>query len=102
MKEIARRLGISTSTVSRAFSKPEMVRPELRERILAMAKELDYKPNPIARAMVKGQSDFVGLVVPDITNPFFPSIVRGAEDEARRAGLSLIMCNSDGRLAKEK
>jgi LacI family transcriptional regulator len=102
MKEIARKLGISTSTVSRAFSRPEMVRPELRERILKMARELNYKPNPIARAMVRGQSDFIGLVVPDITNPFFPAIVRGAEDEARKHGLNLIVCNSDGHVAKEK
>src|SRR5450759_2873045 len=102
MRQIARKLGISTSTVSRAFSKPEMVRPELRERILEMARELDYKPNPIARAMVLGQSDLIGLVVPDITNPFFPAIVRGAEDEARKHGLNLIVCNSDGHVAKEK
>jgi len=102
MREIARKLGISTSTVSRAFSKPEMVRPELCERILEMARELDYKPNPIARAMVLGQSDLIGLVVPDITNPFFPAIVRGAEDEARKHGLNLIVCNSDGHVAKEK
>src|SRR5664279_4466230 len=102
MRDIARKLGISTSTVSRAFSKPEMVRPELRERILEMARELDYQPNPIARAMVRGQSDLIGLVVPDITNPFFPAIVRGAEDEARKHGLNLIVCNSDGHVAKEK
>jgi LacI family transcriptional regulator len=102
VKEIARRLGISTSTVSRAFSKPDMVRPELRERILKLAKELDYKPNPIARAMVCGRSDLVGLVVPDIANPFFPAIVRGAEDEACRHGLSLIVCNSDDQVTKEK
>jgi LacI family transcriptional regulator len=102
MREIARKLGVSTSTVSRAFSKPEMVRPELRERILKMARELDYKPNPIARAMVRGQSDLIGLVVPDITNPFFPAIVRGVEDEARKHGLNLIVCNSDGHVAKEK
>jgi len=102
MRDIARKLGISTSTVSRAFSKPEMVRPELRERILKMAKELNYRPNPIARAMVRGQSDLIGLVVPDITNPFFPAIVRGAEDEARKHGLNLIVCNSDGHVAKEK
>jgi LacI family transcriptional regulator len=102
MRDIARKLGISTSTVSRAFSNPEMVRPELRERILKMAKELNYRPNPIARAMVRGQSDLIGLVVPDITNPFFPAIVRGAEDEARKHGLNLIVCNSDGHVAKEK
>ncbi|RIE16095.1 LacI family DNA-binding transcriptional regulator [Candidatus Cryosericum septentrionale] len=102
MRDIARKLGISTSTVSRAFSKPEMVRPELCERILEMARELDYKPNPIARAMVLGQSDLIGLVVPDITNPFFPAIVRGAEDEACKHGLNLIVCNSDGHVAKEK
>lgn len=102
MREIARKLGISTSTVSRAFSKPGMVRPELRERILKMARELNYKPNPIARAMVRGQSDLIGLVVPDITDPFFPAIVRGAEDEARKHGLNLIVCNSDGHVAKER
>jgi LacI family transcriptional regulator len=102
MREIARKLGVSTSTVSRAFSKPNMVRPELRERILKMARELDYKPNRIARAMVLGQSDLIGLVVPDITNPFFPTIVRGVEDEARKHGLNLIVCNSDGHVAKEK
>lgn len=102
MKEIARRLGISTSTVSRAFSKPEMVRPELRDQILKMAKSLNYKPNPIARAMVRGQSELVGLVVPNIANPFFPAIVRGAEDEACKHSLNVIICNSDGRVTKER
>ena len=102
MREIARKLGVSISTVSRALSKPEMVRPELRDLILKTAQEMDYKPNRIARAMVRGQSDLVGLLVPDITNPFFPAIVRGVEDEARRHGLSLIVCNSDGQVEKEK
>jgi LacI family transcriptional regulator len=102
MREIARKLGVSISTVSRALSKPEMVRPELRDLILKTAKEMDYKPNRIARAMVRGQSDLVGLLVPDITNPFFPAIVRGVEDEARKHGLNLIVCNSDGQVEKEK
>jgi LacI family transcriptional regulator len=79
-----------------------MVRPELRDLILRTAKEMDYKPNRIARAMVRGQSDLVGLLVPDITNPFFPAIVRGVEDEARKHGLNLIVCNSDGHVEKEK
>jgi len=102
MREIARKLGVSISTVSRALSKPEMVRPELRDRILKTAREMDYKPNRIARAMVRGQSDLVGLLVPDITNPFFPAIVRGVEDAARKHGLNLIVCNSDGHVEKEK
>ena len=102
MREIARKLGVSISTVSRALSKPEMVRPELRDLILKTAKEMDYKPNRIARAMVRGQSDLVGLLVPDITNPFFPAIVRGVEDEVLRHGLNLIVCNSDGHVEKEK
>jgi LacI family transcriptional regulator len=102
MREIARKLGVSISTVSRALSKPEMVRPELRDLILKTAKEMDYKPNRIARAMVRGQSDLVGLLVPDITNPFFPAIVRGVEDEACKHGLNLIICNSDGHMEKEK
>lgn len=102
MREIARKLGVSISTVSRALSKPEMVRPELRDLILKTAREMDYKPNRIARAMVRGQSDLVGILVPDITNPFFPAIVRGVEDEAHKHGLNLIVCNSDGHVEKEK
>ncbi len=102
MREIAQKLGVSISTVSRALSRPEMVRPELRDLIIKTAKEMDYKPNRIARAMVRGHSDLVGLLVPDITNPFFPAIVRGVEDEAHKHGLNIIVCNSDGHVEKEK
>lgn len=99
--EIAERVGVSPATVSRALSGKGYVRKELREKILQVAKEMDYHPNTLARSLVTGQSFIIGLVLPDITNPFFPAIARGVEDVAHRNGYNVILCNTDGSARKE-
>lgn len=73
---IAERCQVSTATVSRALSRPELVRPELRERILVAAHEMGYRVNRNARRLATGRSGLVAVLVPDITNPYFPPLVR--------------------------
>ncbi len=99
--EIAKRVGVSPATVSRALTGRGYVRKELRERILAVAEELDYHPNSLARGLITRQSYTIGLVLPDITNPFFPAVARGVEDVAHRRGYNVILCNTDGNARKE-
>lgn len=99
--EIAKRLGVSSSTVSRALTGRGYVRKELRERIRQVAKEMDYQPNSLARSLITKQSYTIGLVLPDITNPFFPAVARGVEDVAHRNGYNVILCNTDGNPQKE-
>lgn len=92
---------MSSATVSRALTGRGYVREELREKILQVARELDYQPNSLARGLITKQSYTIGLVLPDITNPFFPAVARGVEDVAQRNGYNVILCNTDGNPRKE-
>ena len=71
------------------------VRPETRRRILAAAARLEYRPSVIARGLRLQRTNTLGMLVPDITNPFFPPIIRGAEEAARERGYELVLCNTD-------
>ena len=82
--DVAREAGVATSTVSRAFSDPGRVNAHTREHVLAVAARLGYSPNPAARAVKAGRSNTVAMVVPDITNPYFAGVIKGAEREAAR------------------
>ncbi|GAA4288059.1 LacI family DNA-binding transcriptional regulator [Georgenia daeguensis] len=96
---IARELGVSASTVSRAFSRPDLVRSDVRERIMAEADRLGYAPNRAARGLATGRTGLIGLLVPDITNPFFPPLVRAVEQAAgaRDVGVLLVDAEANGR-----
>lgn len=87
--DVARRAGVSTMTVSRVVNNKGEVRPETRSRILQVIAETGYRPNAIARSLITQKTMTIGLVVPDLTNPFFPDVVRGAEDEAFKQGYTL-------------
>jgi LacI family transcriptional regulator len=76
---IAKKLGVSRSTVSRAFTRPHLLRPETVERVLAAAEDLSYVPNSVARALSTGHNGIIALIVPDIANPFFPPLIRAAQ-----------------------
>lgn len=89
--EVAKAAGVATSTVSRAFTVPGRVNAETREHVLAVAERLGYAPNPAARAMGSGRTDTFGLVLPDITNPFFGGVIKGAERAAAAAGRTLVI-----------
>lgn len=82
-------------TVSRAVNDKGEISPETRERILKAVRELGYRPNRLARAMSTKQANLVGLIVPDITNPYFPEVIRGVQDEALANDYNVLACNSD-------
>ena len=102
LKHIAERAGVSTATVSYVINNVAGVSPDVRERVLRIVREARYRPNAVARGLRTKKSGTVGMIVPDITNPFFPGLVRGAEDVLRDAGHTLIVGNSDGDVVKEQ
>ncbi|MER5336686.1 LacI family DNA-binding transcriptional regulator [Micromonospora sp. NPDC002717] len=98
---IAEACGVSASTVSRAFSRPHVVNAELRERIHAAAREVGYQPNKAARGLVTGRTGLIGLLVPDITNPFFPPLVRAIQQAADKLDSSVLLVDTEERAAAE-
>ncbi|HZX08752.1 LacI family DNA-binding transcriptional regulator [Kribbella sp.] len=102
MKSIADELGVSISTVSRAFSHPELLSRERREQILSVANRVGYQPNRTARGLATGQTSVLGLMVPDITNPFFPPLVRAAENRANERGYALMLTDTDEHAERER
>src|SRR5437867_2010202 len=93
--DVAERAGVSVSTVSHTLSGKRPVRAETARRVRHAIEELGYRPDSLAQAMVTGRSRMLVLILPDIVNPFFPHVARGAEDAAREGGYSLILCNTD-------
>jgi len=93
--DLAREAKVNASTVSRALNRRAGVRPEIRKRVLDAAARLNYRPNLVARGLVTGKSNAIGLLVSDIRNPFFAEVARGVEDAAYRAGQDVVLCNSD-------
>ncbi|MGE5327596.1 MAG: LacI family DNA-binding transcriptional regulator [Deltaproteobacteria bacterium] len=99
--DVAREARASVFTVSAVVNKKSHVGARLRQRVEAAIKKLNYRPNLLARSFAKRQTHTIGLVVPDIANPFFPALIRGAEDAARKHGYNLLLSNSDDRIEKE-
>lgn len=93
--DIAKKAGVSHMTVSRVFNKPELVGKKTREKIIKIADELNYRPSAIARSMRTKRTNYIGLILPDIINPFFPEIVRGVDDYARKQSFNIILVNTD-------
>lgn len=102
MLEIAARARVSLGTVSHVINGKAAVRDPLRTRVLDAIRELGYQPSPLARGLRTNSTNIIGMIVPDISNPFFPAIVRGAEDVAYRNQYHLVLCNTDNDTAKEK
>jgi LacI family transcriptional regulator len=94
MRDVARLAGVSTSTVSAVINETVVVSPERRAKVLRAMEVLDYQPDAIARSLKTGRSNAIGIIVPDITNAFFPEVVRGAEEAAQAAGYSVLLCDS--------
>jgi LacI family transcriptional regulator len=102
VRDVARQAGVSAMTVSRVINGVAGVSPETRRRVERAVTELDFVPNGVARGLMSSKSGTLGLIVPDISNPFFSILVRGAETVARRAGYRVLLCNSEGDLTLEK
>jgi LacI family transcriptional regulator len=92
--DVARRANVSTATVSRVLSGGGAARDETRERVLAAARELGYRPSGVARSLRQRATRTLGLIVTDIENPFFPELVRTVEDAAREQGYAILLCNA--------
>lgn len=101
IKDIAQVAGVSPSTVSRALNDSPLVSKKTKERIRRIAEELGYERNELALGLVKGTSGALGLVVPDITNPFFAEIARGVSDVAHAQGCGVLLCTTEGDLKRE-
>jgi LacI family transcriptional regulator len=99
--DVAREAKVSIFTVSAVVNKTGHVSATLGRRVEAAIQELNYHPNLLARSLAKQQTHTLGIVVTDIANPFFPAIVRAAEDAAQKAGYSVLLCNSDDKQDKE-
>lgn len=99
--DVAKRAGVSPMTVSRVVNGSGPVSAKLRARVEKALKETGYVPNSVARNLRTKRTDTIGLVMPDITNPFFTHVVRGMEVTAREAGLLLLLTNTDQRPDEE-
>lgn len=101
IRDVAARAAVSTTTVSHVINGTRKVDRATAARVDAAIAELGYRPNAVARSMRRGQTHTVGVVIPDIANPFFGDLARWLEDALFEAGYSAIICNSDGDDRKE-
>lgn len=102
IKEVAKAAGVSVTTVSRVLNGGAGVKAETRRKVERVIQRLGYRPNSVARSLVTRKSRTIGLLVRDITNPFYPEIARAIEDAVGRLGYNLILCNTDASAKKEK
>ncbi len=102
IRDVAREAGVSVSTVSRVFSNKGAVSDELREKVLQASKGLGYSPNSAARSLRNGRTLMVGLVIPDVTTPFFAEVARSASRVLGSAGYSVLLCDSDENPENER
>lgn len=102
IKDVARRAGVSISTVSHVLNRTRFVSPDRHARVEAALLALGYEPNALARSLKLNRSRSIGLVISDIANPFFTDVVRGIEDIAQHDGYTVVLCNSDEDLGKEE
>lgn len=95
MKDVAQRAGVSVSTVSHVLNKTRIVAPETRQRIMAAIQDLNYYQDLHARRLARGRSNFLGLIVSDIGNPFFPELIKSFEISALTQGFDFLLCNTN-------
>jgi LacI family transcriptional regulator, galactose operon repressor len=100
--DVARRAGVSVATVSRSYTVPEAVREATRERVLRTAAELGYQPNRAARGLITGRTGNVGVIVPDLANPYFQGVLKGAQARAREADYAVFVADGQESAAEEE
>src|SRR5438874_11903472 len=102
IRDVAERAGVSPMTVSRVINESPRVHDGTRRRVEAAIAELGYVPNRLARGLIRRKTGALGVIVPDVANPFFTLVVRGAEEVAWRAGYHVILCNTQADLERER
>lgn len=101
IKDIAKSAGVSYSTVSRALSDHPMLNEATKKKIVEISKQMGYTPNVIARNLVKNTTNTLGVLVPDISNPYSAEVVKGVEDYSEKLGYTVFLCNTEGDIKKE-
>ena len=101
IRDVAKLAGVSTATVSHVLNNSRTVLPETRQQVLRAIEQLNYRPSAIARSLTTNVTRTIAVMVADITNPFFASIVRGIEDRLEPHGYNLIVCNTDEQADRE-
>lgn len=102
IKDIAKEVGVSVATVSRALNDSGYASPDVKKKVSDAAKKLEYVPNEVARSLYNNKSRVIGVLVPDISNPYFPKIIRGIEDAANENNYRVILGNTDQNPDKER
>ncbi len=102
MKEIAKKLGVSVSTISRALKDSPELHPETKRKIVEAAKEMNYQPNLLAQSLRISRSKTLGVIVPEITSHFFASCISGIQDTANKRGYNVMICQSNESIDQEK
>jgi LacI family transcriptional regulator len=102
LRDVAKAAKVSVGTVSNVLNRSEVVAPKTLARVQATIKELGFVPNGFARNLRSGQSRTLGLIVPDVSNPFFTEVARGVEDAASKRDYAVFLCNSDESATKEE
>jgi DNA-binding LacI/PurR family transcriptional regulator len=100
-KHIAKLAGVSVGTVSHVLNGSAGVSAALRKRVEDTVRKFDYQPSQLARGLRRCSTDLLGVIIPDISNPYFPRLVRGVEDVAYKEGFRLVLCNTDNDSSKE-
>ncbi|MBA7630667.1 Ribose operon repressor [subsurface metagenome] len=102
IKDVANLAGVHPSTVSRVINDDSRISEKTKNKVLLIIKKLGYTPNAIARGLKTKRTHTLGMLIPDITNPFFAEIARGVEDAANKNNFNVILCNTDDKLKKER
>jgi LacI family transcriptional regulator len=102
IKDVAKKAGVSSATVSRVLSGKPYVRSVVIDRVMSAVEDLNYRPSRVARSLRVQKSNIVGLIISDIMNPFFTALIRAVEDVASDKGYTIFLCNSDENIEKER
>jgi DNA-binding LacI/PurR family transcriptional regulator len=102
LKEVAELAGVSTATVSNVLNETKYVSDEVKKQVYSAMTTLNYVPNTLAKSLRVKETNLVGLMISDISNPFFSSVVRGIEDGLADNGYNVLLCNTDSNIKKEK
>ena len=100
--DVAEKAGVSIATVSKAVNNTGRISEETRNKVIKIMRELEYQPSSVAAALTGKQTFTIGVLVPDISNPFFADVARALENNAREMGYAIILCNTDYQIEREK
>ena len=94
IKTIAERAGVSKATVSRVINNSKPVSEDIRQRVLQVIEETNFKPSAVARSLTSQHTGLIGVIIPDVSNPVFSKVINGIEEQAHLAGYNILLCNS--------